>query len=1355
MKKTLFTCFAVSITIGTAAAGSIGLVVDRSVEELGVESRAAWQLATNLGAARMVHVSKEGSFHDGGGQALALEGFSVVWFHQGDSAEANAPAYSAEAVATMRRYVAEGHGLLLSGAALGLVEQLGLENFGTRRNGPGRGVFAAGLIPVQAKHPVFEGLFGTTVGEEKQFLLNDTGHAAFSDFHGTGGPAGGMLLARANSGTENPLVEYALGKGRVIVLGWRAPHYAHANNPHRVNLERLTSNLLGYLARSSLWQTVAVWPSAAAKKAVEPGVSKARCEALEAAIRDLTGEFGERYPKGQDYLKELARIREAHERIGGENEARVAELGELTRRFQQLKTEALLDNPLLDFDQLLFVERHGANLGLPANWESNSSLKKDGFSNRLRTLSPVRPGGQVNTVFEPSGNRFIGDIDLHWNGKRMLFSMPGANGRWQVFELALGEKEPREIPLITEPDVDNYDACYLPDGRIVFTSTATFVGVPCVYGASHVANLYIRERDGSIRQLTVDQEHNWCPTVLNNGRLLYLRWEYTDLPHSNSRRLFHMNPDGTGQAEFLSGSSYFPNSFFYARPIPDHPTMVVGIATGHHGNARSGRLLIMDPARGREESEGVVREIPGRGKEVKPIIRDNLADGVWPQFLHPFPLSEKYFLVSARLRPDLPWGIYLVDVFDNFVLLAEKAGYALFEPVPVKRGVVPPVVADRIDRNKKDALVYVADIYQGGGLRGIPRGTVKNLRLIRYHFSYRGMGGLLGSIGMDGPWDIKQVLGTVPVDADGSAFFRVPAYTPITVQPLDEEGKALQLMRSWFTAMPGEVVSCVGCHERQNTAANNYAAAAKNRTPSDITPWRGPARGFSFAREVQPALDRHCTRCHNGAPWTKSSNGAMAGVGSNQMIPDLRGDVMLTNWTTGFDGRVAAGVGGKFSVAYAELHRFVRRPGIESDIHMLAPMEFHADSAELVQLLRKGHHDVQLDAEAWDRLITWIDLNAPYHGTWREMVGEQEVAHVASRARAMRQQFTGLSEDLECIPPKRDARVLVTTQRATGAWATGLGATDAKLSLPDCSFGEEEAQRRQSSDGPWQQTIGLGGGVSLELVRIPAGEFLMGSADGAADERPVSRVRVDRAFWIGRCEVSNEQFARFDPTHDSHVESMHAYQFGIHGYAVNEPQQPVVRVSWNEAAAFCQWLSERTGRRFDLPTEAQWEYACRAGAGTAFSFGGIGDDFSKEANLGDMKLSEFALETYIQVRLISNPNPFDDWVPHDRRFNDGAFVSAPVGSFRPNAWGLHDMHGNVWEWTRSQLRSYPYVETDGRNESGGSSRVVRGGSWYDRPHRCTSSYRLVYAPYQPVFNVGFRIVMEEHMDRAAQQSLRR
>jgi formylglycine-generating enzyme required for sulfatase activity len=1064
-------------------------------------------------------------------------------------------------------------------------------------------------------------------------------------------------------------------------------------------------------------------------------VPEVNLPALRLAIQELMNHFGARYAQGAEFLR---RLEELEAKLSTPESAASA-----TAALVALRREALMRaNPLLDFEKLLLVKRSntGPDLGLPRNWESNSSLPQRGYDDAICLLSPTNDQPALEVLYKPDRDVFVGDVDLHWDADRMLFSMPGKNGRWQIFEQRLsgGGKPTAQTAGLRQltgdqPDVDSYDACYLPDGRIIFTSTACFIGVPCVYGSSHVANLYLMDGNGkSIRQLCFDQEHDWCPTVLNNGRVLYTRWEYADTPHSNTRLLFHMNPDGTEQAEFLGSNSYWPNSFFFARPIPGHPTMVVAVIGGHHDNPRMGELVLFDPARGRHEAAPAVQRVPGHGKRVEAIIRDGLTLDSWPKFLHPFPLNDKFFLVSCKPNPDAPWGIYLADIFDNLVPIAQQANQALFEPVPLRQTPKPPVVPDKVDLSRRDAVVVIQDIYAGDGLKDVPRGKVKALRLFTYHFAYQNMGGLLGVVGADGPWDIKRVLGTVPVNADGSAKFLVPANTPISLQPLDAEGKAIQLMRSWMTAMPGEVVQCAGCHERQNSAPLPRPALALGQPPARIEPWRGPVRGFSYAREVQPVIDRHCVSCHNGQPY------------ENKPICDLRGSVMVTNWTSITPGN-GGGRAGRFSVGYDALNRFVRRNGIEGDYHVLTPMEFHADTTDLVQLLKKGHYGVKLDDEAWDRLVTWIDLNCPYHGTWGESIdnpGKQR-----ERRRDLLKLYANVEDDPEAVPagatPMKAAAPPVSVRVADTLAPAGSPIPPVAFAK-QWPFGVAEAKRRQAAAGPrTQRRVDLGGGAAIDLLLIPAGEFVMGGSSGQIDERPLSRARIAKPFWMARCEIDNRAFSAFDPSHDSGFEDKNTYQFGVRGSPANQPDQPVVRVSWEEAMAFCRWLSARTGERFTLPTEAQWEYACRAGSDGPFSFGGFDTDFSPHANLADAKLSEFASDPYTVDVPLKNPTPFDDWIPKDARFNDRALITVAPGRYQPNAWGLHDMHGNASEWTRTTYAAYPYAGDDGRDDARAvGAKVVRGGSWRDVPARSTSSFRLSYHPWQKVYNVSFRVVSE-------------
>ncbi|NQT39895.1 MAG: SUMF1/EgtB/PvdO family nonheme iron enzyme, partial [Planctomycetes bacterium] len=650
---------------------------------------------------------------------------------------------------------------------------------------------------------------------------------------------------------------------------------------------------------------------------------------------------------------------------------------------------------------------------------------------------------------------------------------------------------------------------------------------------------------------------------------------------------------------------------------------------------------------GQHEADGVVQRIPGYGQKVEPIIRDQLVNSSWPRFLHPFPLSEKYFLTACQPDAKSAWGIYLVDVFDNIVPVCIEPGVAMLEPVPLRPTVRPPVIPERVDARVKDAVVYLSDVYTGNGLKGVARGTVKELRLFAFDYGYQGLANHT-YIGIEGPWDVHRILGTVKVESDGSSVFRIPANTPIAVQPLDADGKAVQLMRSWFVAMPGENISCVGCHEKLTDAPPTHKTLAVRKPPQRIEPWFGAARGFSFDREVQPVLDRHCVGCHNDKPH------------NGRQLSDLRQDNVRT-----------------FSRAYKTLQQHVRRPGPESDYHMFPAAEYHADTSPLIQMLAKGHHGVKLDREASERLYTWIDLNVPYYGTWGEF---RDIPNGQRKRRAeLRQLYAGVTEDYEDIPELPTEPITPIIPPAPRV----VEVVDVKC--PDWPFDAAEARRRQGEDN--QRTISLGTSgekqLELTLMRIPAGQFVMGDSAGAADQRPPCRVEIKQPFWIGKTVITNEQFAMFDPDHDSRYLDRGGKDHSNRGNPLNQPGQPAIRVSWERATAYCRWLSEQTGRRYRLPTEAEWEFVCRGGA-TADQNG------------------------------------------------DG------------RTWGVDAMPTSVAEWTRSDYRPYPYQPGDGRDEGTPQGRkVVRGAGAIGLAANRRDTYRLSYQSWQGVWNVGFRIVCED------------
>jgi formylglycine-generating enzyme required for sulfatase activity len=987
-----------------------------------------------------------------------------------------------------------------------------------------------------------------------------------------------------------------------------------------------------------------------------------------------------------------------------------------SRAFAAKCNDILLSNPLLKGNQLMMLRqkvgegtarRVMANgLGYPNNnWTTSHAIGSPdkGWNNERAVMKEVGNFNSMQTIYKPKNPVVINDPDLHWDGERIMFSSVNDKKAWHLFEVKTDGSDLKQLTPDGYEDIGFFDGCYMPNGKVAMVSTAPYQGVPCIAGGSSTGAVYeLNPEDKKIRQLNFGQDNDWNPVVLNNGRLMYLRWEYTDASHYFTRILMHMNPDGTGKKEYYGSNSYFPNSMFETRPVPNHPTKFITVVSGHHGVTRSGRLMLFDPQKGRHEADGVVQEIPFKNRKVEPIIKDRLVDGVWPQFLSPYPLDDHFFLVTAKPSKDALWGIYLVDVFDNMTLIAEQEGEALMYPMLLNKRPVPPVIPDKVRLADTTSTVYIANIYEGQGLKGVKKGSVKALRVFAYEFSYNRTGGH-DELGIQSSWDVKRVLGTVPVEKDGSAIFKIPANTPISLQPLDENGRAMQLMRSWLTGMPGEVVSCVGCHESQNTLPKVRPTIASRKLPDTIQPFYGGVRPFAFKNEIQPLLDRKCTSCHNS-----------------------------TSGLVDFSDKKESGYR-DLSGAYRALHPFVRRPGPESDLHVLTPMDFHATTSELVQILEKGHHGVKLNKEEWDRINTWIDLNVPYHGQFsppkyceldqkerRSELAEEFHGYKVNTVEEMK--LANYLRSLQDTVPQKPARKRRTAKK--------------EMKVAGWPMSMEQAIAKQKEMGEFKRSVKLDNGLSIDMVKIPAGRFVTTNHKG---EQVVKE--VEKAFWISQHELTNEQYTKFFPQHDSRYVAQFWKDHTSKGYPINYPEQPVSRVSWDEANAFCQKLSEKSGKKFSLPTEAQWEWAGRAGSADAFWFGNTQSDFTTFANMADDKLADFAVIGVDPKPMGKNHGlfPYYGFIPRSK-LDDGNMIVANPGSYKANAWGLYDVHGNVAEWMaddfNADIPAKEVLNTEGR-------KMVKGGSWRDRPKRSKISNSIGYYPWQKVMNVGFRIVMEE------------
>lgn len=990
------------------------------------------------------------------------------------------------------------------------------------------------------------------------------------------------------------------------------------------------------------------------------------------------------------------------------------------------KRAILLANPLLNGDKILTVRYQLGNrdrramapeLGTQSNnWSNQESARRKGFNADIVELSNLRDEVQIRTIYKPDNTSSIADLKLHWDGDRAMFTQTMSDNRWNVFEVKLNNGDCKKLIDNPEPDLEFYDGTYLPDGRIIANSNIGYQGVPCVNGSDPVGNMVLyTPQSKNLRRLTFDQDANWNPVIMNNGRVMYTRWEYTDLTHYYTRIVMNMNPDGTEQKALYGSGSMFPNSTFDVQPLPGYASAFVGIISGHHGVARSGRLILFDPAKARKGAAGMLQEIPHRNRPIVEEVKDRLVDGVWPQFIKPSPLNDTYFLVAAKLDKNDLWGIYLVDKFDNVTCLHKMEGEGYISPIAVRKTVTPPAIPDRVKLDDKQATVFIQDIYEGEGLKGIPRGTVKSLRLHAYEYAYVQTQSDHNWHGIQSGWDIKRMLGTVPVEEDGSVIFKIPANTPVSIQPLDKDGVAVQWMRSWLTGQPGEIVSCVGCHEDQNQVVIPKRVIASQKAPHALTPPEGGTRSFTFDLEVQPILDRACIACHNG----------------EGKAFDLRGGKK--------DGK-------GYGTSYLNLHPYVHRQGGEGDMVVLYPYEYHPNTSELVRLLKKGHYNVQLTDAEWRKIYNWIDYNAPDKGYFNANV-LKSFPYQGYDQIERRKQLTDKYAGGAGVDWKKEIADYAAQLKNKGEIKPVMPkkvspVKEKVLKVKGWPFAPDRVKEMLADEKETVKVLEIAPGVQMTFVRIPAGEFVMGSYHGEPDTYPTTKVKIDKAFWMGELEVTNQQYNTIFPQHDSRYVDQQWKDHVVPGYPANKPEQPVIRVSYNDAMEYCKILSQKTGLNITLPTEAQWEWACRGGSDEDFWFGNLNADFGKKDNLADVTTNKFAVSG-VDPQPMSPESPwykYYTFLPKAANVDDGSLVQVGGKKYEANPFGLYCMHGNVAEWTRSDYVPYPYKENPKKVSE---YKVVRGGSYIERPKYSTAYSRKGFYPYQCVFNVGFRVIIED------------
>ncbi len=668
-----------------------------------------------------------------------------------------------------------------------------------------------------------------------------------------------------------------------------------------------------------------------------------RIHSLRQAIEDIAARYPDAYAPEQ-YLSRLSRV----EGLRGKKQA--SELDNLRR-------DALKAHPGVAGAPVLFVSRrqylpdHHNTETMFQTGEINTASFRGGSA--LKVVDFGR-GGETRTLLE-SAEGSIRDPEVHFDGARVVFSMRRDIGDdYHIYEIELASCTARQ--LTHAGGVSDIDPLYLPEGDIIFSATRE--PKYCMCNRHIMANLYRMSGAGAnIRQIGKNTLFEGHGALMPDGRILYDRWEYVDRNFGDAQGLWTAYPDGTSHAVYWGNNTNSPGGVIDARPVPGTPWVVCTFTSCH--DRPWGALALLDRERGLDGRAPVRRTWPDTAAGLVGQGDFDTFIQVSPKYEDPFPLDASFFLCARMTGKGEEMGLYLVDVFGNEVLLHQDP-LGCFDPMPLRPSPAPPALPERAEPMDSEGIWFVADVYRGTHMQGVERGSVKWLRVIespeKRSFNPEEIWGGQGQQNPAMNWhdfNNKRILGTVPVEEDGSAHFAVPARRFVYFQLLDANGQMVQSMRSGAFLQPGEKNGCVGCHESRHSApfpAGQLTPMALRRPPSRLEGWHGPQRFFNYLAEVQPVFDQHCVRCHDyGKPAGEKLN--------------LAGDRSLT-----------------FNASYADLWRknLVKVAGAGPHA-TFAPRAWGSHASRLIQVLQAGHQDVTLDVESFERLATWVDLNAPYY----------------------------------------------------------------------------------------------------------------------------------------------------------------------------------------------------------------------------------------------------------------------------------------------------------------------------------------------------------------------------------------
>jgi hypothetical protein len=676
-----------------------------------------------------------------------------------------------------------------------------------------------------------------------------------------------------------------------------------------------------------------------------------------------------------------------------------------------LRKKIAFANPLLDFDQLLFITRsrsrfnHMCDQYYGINAVSGGSVfalnNPFGQAPQLKDIikdSIVSKGRLKGTKLNKGG--FLSP-ELSYDGKTIFFAYVegegstkqnyhldhAANGYWdrgRCYHIFSVNTDGSNLVQLTDGTWNDFDPCLLPNGRVAFISERRGGYLRCGRACPSYT-VHDMKADGTdIRILSPHENNEWHPSVTRDGMIIYTRWDYVDRHGCTAHHPWIMSPDGRDSRAMHGNFSIKKTRADMEMDLRSIPGShkIVGTATPHHGQSY-GSLIIYDPQVLDDDKMAPI-------KRITPDVGFPESQGGKEVYGTPWALSENYYLCvyDQAIRDGSTrqgskhrsgnYGIYLVDAFGNKILVYRDPKIACLSPIPLRPRKRPPIIPEKTQRlaatPPKHGTMAVMNVYDslkpwGEGVK------VKALRIYQIlpmsvpsggapHQTGRRIAEARDSVNL-----ARKILGTVPVEEDGSAYFTVPALKEVYFQALDKDGLALQSMRSSTWVQPGEQLMCLGCHEPKSKAPAQpkSVALALKRPPSNPKPDVDGTNPFSYPRLVQPVLDKKCVSCHE-----KGVDGKKG--------PPLDKTVVRSKILRGTN-------------VYRSYESLIKQHAFYSygDSYRTVPEKFGAKASKLYKMLKKGHHGVKLTDEEMHRITVWIDSVSNFYGVYEKKGGEAQL----------------------------------------------------------------------------------------------------------------------------------------------------------------------------------------------------------------------------------------------------------------------------------------------------------------------------------------------------------------------------